>query len=306
MSKAIYLEHLSKTYQAGFFARKQIAALQDLSLSVDLGEAFGFIGPNGAGKSTTIKLMMGLLKPSSGQASLLGVPAEQPVARQGVAYVPESPLLYDNLTPLETLRLGCRIHKLQVADLDAHCMQWLERFGIAHVANKLIRGFSKGMTQRTALAHALVIQPRLLVLDEPLSGLDPIGRKDVVDILMEYRQSGGTLFFSSHVLHDVERLADKFGLIHKGVLRTVQSPHELLGKEQVLTVRSSGEAAVQGMLPEVAGRWRAEVGQADLWALLQALQAAGHQVIEVKPALTLERVFLEYVQGESVQDKTVN
>ncbi|MBS1156458.1 MAG: transporter ATP-binding protein [Proteobacteria bacterium] len=303
MKSAIHLENLGKTYLAGFLKKRRITALHDLSLEVKQGEVVGFIGPNGAGKSTTIKLIMGLLRPSTGRAELFGVPVEQPAARKGVAYVPESPLLYDTLTPLETLKMGCQMHGVATSDLDAHCKQWLERFGIAHVANKLVRSFSKGMIQRTALAHALAIQPRLLILDEPLSGLDPIGRKDVVDILMDYRKGGGTLFFSSHVLHDVERLADRFGLIHKGVLRTVQSPHELLGREQQFSVRTVGSTAVDGMREDVSGCWFAEVPQNGLWPLLQRLQAAGHQILEVKPALTLERVFLEYVQGEAVTDK---
>ena len=119
-------------------------------------------------------------------------------------------------------------------------MYWLDRFGLAHVARKPIRGFSKGMAQRTALAHAFSVKPRLLILDEPLSGLDPVGRKDVVDILSEYRQQGGTVFFTSHVLHDVERVADRFGFIHEGVLQTVQSPAELFDGEQMVTVRTIG------------------------------------------------------------------
>lgn len=295
MNNAISLQELSKTYKAGFFRKRPIDALRNLTLHVDEGEAFGFVGPNGAGKSTTIKLMMGLIKPDAGSATIFGSKSDSALSRKGVAYVPESPLLYDNLTPLETLQMGCRVQQLRKPNLKEHCLEWLHKFGIEQSAHKLIRSFSKGMTQRTALAHALAMEPRLLILDEPLSGLDPIGRKEVVDILLDYRKTGGTLFFSSHVLHDVERLADRFGLIHKGELRTVQSPHELLGTRQRFLVRTVGDQNVAGMTSDAQGRWFAEVDQDALWPLLNQLQSAHHAIVEVKPSLTLETAFMRYV-----------
>lgn len=291
---AIELVNLSKTYQSGW--KKNNEALRDLTLAIEPGEVFGFVGPNGAGKSTTIKIIMGLLKASGGEAKLFGLPVDDPQSRTGVAYVPESPLLYDYLTPLEILQAGCQFHQLHLADLKKHCMGWLERFGIDHVAGKPIKGFSKGMTQRTALAHALALQPKLLILDEPLSGLDPLGRKTVVDILADYRAQGGTIFFSSHVLYDVERLADRYGLIHQGILRTVRNPAELLGDEARVLVTSHGETEVSGMTHLGLQRWQAEVPRAEVWQLLQTLQAAGHSLHEVRSTTTLEQAFLEWVQ----------
>jgi ABC-2 type transport system ATP-binding protein len=177
-------------------------------------------------------------------------------------------------------------------------MKWLERFGLGEVANKVVRGFSKGMAQRTALAHAMAVEPRLLILDEPLSGLDPIGRREVVDILSEYRQQGGTIFLTSHVLHDVERLADRFGLIHKGELRAVRTPGELVGEDERVLVRSAGAAAVlDGMLAEPGGRWVIEVSRTGLWETLRALESAGHSLLEIKPTLSLETAFLNVVKG---------
>jgi ABC-2 type transport system ATP-binding protein len=217
-------------------------------------------------------------------------------ARTGLGYVPENPSLPDYLTPLEILSMGLTLHKCKVANQKAHCMQWLERFGLDEVANKTVRGFSKGMAQRTALAHALAVQPRLLILDEPLSGLDPIGRRDVVDILANYRQQGGTIFLTSHVLHDVERLADRFGLIHKGELRAVRSPAELAGEDDRVLVRSQGAAACSGMVAEPGGRWVVEVPRPQLWHTLMAIQAAGHTLIEIRPTLSLESVFLHVVR----------
>jgi ABC-2 type transport system ATP-binding protein len=173
-------------------------------------------------------------------------------------------------------------------------MRWLERFSLGEAANKVVRGFSKGMAQRTALAHAMVVEPRLLILDEPLSGLDPIGRRDVVEILSEYHRQGGTIFLTSHVLHDVERLADRFGMIHKGELKTIQSPNELVGDQELVTVRSVGEGQVAGMTAESGGRWFVEVRRSALWSTLQEIDKAGHTLIEVKPTLTLESAFLRY------------
>jgi ABC-2 type transport system ATP-binding protein len=177
-------------------------------------------------------------------------------------------------------------------------MTWLERFGLADVANKVVRGFSKGMAQRTALAHALAVEPRLLILDEPLSGLDPIGRREVVDILAAYRQQGGSIFLTSHVLHDVERLADRFGLIHKGELRAVRSPGELVGEDERVLVRTEGPAVtLEGLQSEPGGRWTIEVPRPALWDTLRRLEAAGHTLVEVKPTLSLEAAFLHVVKG---------
>lgn len=154
--------------------------------------------------------------------TIYGTDAHRAEARQGLAYVPEAPALYDQFTPLEILRMGLAMYGIKRSDADAWCMQWLERFSIAEYAKQRIRQLSKGNVQRTALAHAMAVEPRLLILDEPLSGLDPVGRKDVVDILNEYK-SRAARFFTSHVLHDVERIADRFGFINKGQLLTVRS-----------------------------------------------------------------------------------
>ena len=291
MTLAIRIDKLGKTFPRTMTS-KPFEALCDVSLEVAEGEVFGFIGPNGAGKSTTIKILTGVLRASCGQAELFGCDVSLPKARQGLGYVPENPRLYDYLTPFEILQMGLRLHQVKVVDERKYCLGWLERFGIAQVADKTIRSFSKGMAQRTALAHAMAIQPRLLILDEPLSGLDPIGRKDVVDILADYRAQGGTIFLTSHVLHDVERLADRFGLIHQGRLRAVKSPAELTGAEDLVEVRSLGSQPVVGMDKEFEGRWSAKVQRSELWALLGRLQCAGHVLQDVKPRLSLEAAFM--------------
>ncbi len=294
MTPVISIDGLFKTYPRTWSA-PAFEAVHDLSLTVGEGEVFGFIGLNGAGKSTTIKILTGVLQPSRGRAELFGKDVSRPEARIGLGYVPENPSLYDYLSPLELLAMAMSIHRLKLVDPRGHCMRWLERFELAGVANKRIRSFSKGMVQRVALAHAMAIQPKLLILDEPLSGLDPIGRKEVVDILGEFRSSGGTIFLTSHVLHDVEQLADRFGLIHRGELLTVQAPGDLLHDEQTVTVRSSGVSSVPGFIPETEGRWRADIRRDQLWAALDRLQQARHTILEIRPSLTLEDVFFRYL-----------
>ncbi|MDO9449437.1 MAG: ABC transporter ATP-binding protein [Rugosibacter sp.] len=296
MTTAIAICELRKTYPRRW-ASPPFEALKGVSLTIAEGEVFGFIGPNGAGKSTLIKILTGMMRPTLGNAALFGIDVLDSVARTGLGYVPENPSLPDYLTPLEILGMGLMLHRCKIADPRRHCMQWLERFGLGDVTNKTVRGFSKGMAQRTALAHALAVEPRLLILDEPLSGLDPIGRRDVVDILADYRQQGGTIFLTSHVLHDVERLANRFGLIHKGELRAVRSPAELAGEDDRVLVRSQGTTAVDGTQPEPGGRWVVEVPRAALWHTLHELEVAGHAVIEIKPTLSLETAFMHVVQG---------
>jgi ABC-2 type transport system ATP-binding protein len=294
MTAAIEIECLEKVYAKGL-RRQPVVAVRGLSLQVEQGEAFGFVGPNGAGKSSTIRVLVGLSRPTAGSVSIFGRPAQDPQARVGLGYVPENPCLYDYLTPMEILEMGMHLHVVRKDSSVEHCRKWLQRLELGAVAETPIRSFSKGMTQRVAIAHALCIEPRLLVLDEPLSGLDPVGRRDVVEILSDYKKQGGTLFFTSHVLHDVERLADRFGLIHEGLIRSVRSPAELVGDEEILVVRSSGASVVAGMREDSSGRWMGEVARPDLWAHLERLHAAGHTLVEVKSTLSLETAFMRVI-----------
>lgn len=295
MTPAIRVENLSKTYPRSWRSAP-VSAVDGISLSIEEGEAFGFIGPNGAGKSTTIKILTGVLRASAGRAEIFGHDVALPIARTGLGYVPENPSVYDFLTPLEILTMGMRLHGVKVCDELQHCMAWLERFSLLAVANKPVRAFSKGMTQRVALAHALAIKPRLLILDEPLSGLDPIGRKEVVDILGEYRSGGGTLFFSSHVLHDVESIADRFGLIHRGKLLTIRSPQEVVADQAdryVLRYRKNAE--IDSEVSVRAGLHVMEVGSLDLPQAIAKIQADGAVLQDVRPKASLEAVFFKAI-----------
>lgn len=293
MSVAIEVDKVFKVYPRAWH-RPPKQALTDISFHVDAGETFGFIGQNGAGKSTLIKILVGVLHPTRGEVRVFDCTTDQPESRRHLGFVPENPSLPDHLTPLEILTMAMRLHRIELPDVGAHCRYWLERFDLAAVSDTPLRGFSKGMLQRTALAHALVVKPRLLILDEPLSGLDPVGRKDVVDILDEFKRGGGTLFFSSHVLYDVERIADRFGLIHEGKLLTIRSPADIVaGQSGRYRLRYRHPGTAQGLELEVSAQALAtEIGR---------LLADGCLIQEVKPRLSLESVFFNAIAGDQSQ-----
>ncbi len=295
---AIEVSDVFKTYRIGW-KKTPKTALTGISLAVECGETFGFIGPNGAGKSTLIKILVGALRASSGSAKLFGLDVENPDARKGLGFVPENPSLPDLLTPFEILMMGVRLHGLKLGNERKHCLDWLERFDLADVAHSPLRRFSKGMMQRTALAHALAVKPRLLILDEPLSGLDPVGRRDVVDILDDYHKGGGTLFFSSHVLFDVERIADRFGLIHKGKLLTIRSPQEiLLDQANIYQLTYSGDTPLEGATLIRPGTHVLEIPASDLPVTLAKVLERGGIVKEIKPKNSLEAVFFKMIENQ--------
>ncbi|MBS1198870.1 MAG: transporter ATP-binding protein [Proteobacteria bacterium] len=296
MTAALSFTAVNKTFHS---RRKTVEALRDVSFEVSEGEVFGFIGPNGAGKSTTIKVMLDIISNYEGEVQLYGVSAREARARQGVAYVPETPALYDQFTPLEILQMGLAMYGVRRNDADSWCKEWLERFSIGHVADRRIRLLSKGTVQRVALAHAMVVSPKLLVLDEPLSGLDPVGRKDVVEILTEYKRQGGAIFLTSHVLHDVERIADRFGFIHQGRLITTRSPRDLVSERAdqfiVRYQASAGFSATGDAIRE--GEYEHELSQVELPAFVSRLNEAGCRILTVKPAISLETVFFKILES---------
>jgi ABC-2 type transport system ATP-binding protein len=303
MNDAIAVNAIHKTY-LGRWGRPSKAALNGISLVIEVAEAFGFIGQNGAGKSTLIKILVGVLRPTAGSATIFGLDVRDPESRRGLGFVPENPSLQEFLSPYEILLMGLRLHRLRVNNERKHCMYWLERFGLESVADDRLRGFSKGMLQRTALAHALAIKPRLLILDEPLSGLDPVGRKDVVDILDEYRRQGGTLFFSSHVLHDVERIADRFGLIHHGELLTVRSPQEIVAdRADEYVLRYRGVVQINGGIEIRPGLYAREACAAELPALIAEVHSCGGILQDVLASVSLEAVFFRTISSRGSPDR---
>ncbi len=229
----VQIVNVSKTYVSGV-RRRRVPALQGLSLAVAPGEVFGFLGPNGAGKSTTIKVLLGLIKPDSGSASIGGLDVARPETRRNIGYLPENPYFYDYLSASELLWFGARTSGLSDSQAQKRIPELLDQVGLTQAAGRPLRTYSKGMVQRAGLAFALVHNPDVVVLDEPMSGLDPLGRKLVVDIILDLKARGKTVFFSSHILSDAERLCDRAGIIVSGKLRCCGSMNELLTDYETL------------------------------------------------------------------------
>lgn len=305
MSDAIDVRSLRKTYLTPF-RRKKVEALRGVTFKVQRGQIFGFVGPNGAGKTTTIRTLMGLIRPTSGAATILGhaIPSRQ--ARFKVGFLPESPYFYDYLTVGELLDLAGRLFGLPHDLRKRRADELIERVGLGRARAQSLKKFSKGMLQRAGLAQALMNDPELVVLDEPMSGLDPIGRKEVRDLIIELRDQGKTVFFSSHILTDIEAVADRVAIIARGALQSEGTPAELI-KRTVLgidvSVRIAADADVGGLL-DGASRVR-RVGDelsltlaasADVDTWLAAARDRGAKVIAVAPRHeTLEDLFLRQI-----------
>lgn len=223
----VTVDHLSKIFTVGFWGRR-VTAVDELSLDVRRGEIYGFLGPNGAGKTTTIKMLMGLIYPSRGTARLFGQPVGDQTAKAKVGFLPESPYFYDYLTSREFLRFYGHLFGLLGATLEKRIDELLELVSMTHARDLQLRKFSKGMLQRVGIAQALINDPELVILDEPMSGLDPIGRKEVRDLIVRLKESGKTVMFSSHILHDAELLCDRVAMIMKGKLVACGQVSELI------------------------------------------------------------------------------
>src|SRR5215470_14585528 len=223
-SPAIEIERLSKEYPYGFLNLKKRKSLDDLTMQVEAGEIFGFLGPNGAGKSTTIKLLMRLIFPTTGTARILGKPIGDVSMHRDIGYLPEQPYFYDYLTATELLDYFARFHNLTVSDRRERVQRLLKKVGLETAKKIQLRKYSKGMLQRVGLAQAILHDPQVVVLDEPMSGLDPLGRREVRDMILELKKQGRTVLFSTHILSDAEMLCDRVGVIVGGKLRGVGAP----------------------------------------------------------------------------------
>ena len=225
---AIKITGLTKTFSGK--RGSQVRALDQLDLAVPQGEVFGFLGPNGAGKSTTIKILMGLIHPSQGQALLMDMPVTLPKARLHTGYLPENPSFYDYLNAVEYMTLIGNAYKIDKKSLLARSEAILQRLSLWEARKRPIRSYSKGMVQRLGIAQVLIHDPEIYILDEPMSGLDPIGRALVKEIILELKAAGKCVFFSTHITNDVEAVCDRVGVIVKGQLQTVQEVETLMEK----------------------------------------------------------------------------
>lgn len=223
---------LTKNYEVGFLKKKSVRALDHLNLQVYRGEIFGFLGPNGAGKTTTLKLLMRLIYPTSGSARVLGHRIDDVATRSRIGYLPENPYFYDYLSGRELLAYTAALFGLPSRDVQTRTADLLERVGLdSDRADRQLRKYSKGMLQRIGIAQALVNDPEIVFMDEPMSGLDPVGRREVRDLLLDLRGQGKTIFFSSHILSDVEAMCDRAAILNRGKLMRCGTVQELTGIE---------------------------------------------------------------------------
>jgi ABC-2 type transport system ATP-binding protein len=298
----IAVEALEKEFRHGLTLRK-VQALKGVSFEVPAGDIFGFLGPNGAGKTTTIKILTGLISPTRGRASLFGAPVPSSRAMARIGFLPENPYVYPFLTPTEFVEMCGRLSGLRGGAVRARTRTVLDRVGILYAADRPVRRLSKGMLQRTGLAAALVADPELLILDEPMSGLDPVGRKEVRDLIFDERRNGRTIFFSTHILSDVETLCDRVAILRRGNVVVSGKLSELLKREaqrtEVVLLNAGAEleehcGAEGHHVQRVAERLVVQVeGEAKLAELLSSALGAGARVAEVSPRHeTLEDLFV--------------
>ena len=298
---AIEILGLTKTYQVGFWRKRPKCALRPLHLQVEEGEIFGFLGPNGAGKTTTLKLLMGLVYPTAGSARILGSEINDPRMKAQIGFLPEQPYFYDYLTAAELLEYYAQLSGIAGKDRKRRVSEVLVQVGLPNVSGMQLRKFSKGMLQRVGIAQAILHNPRLLFFDEPMSGLDPIGRHEVRDLMEELKHAGKTVFFSTHILPDAESLCDRVAIIHQGELRGVGRVADLTssveGKVEVVWQGNSVPASLKPLAPDchVTGDTvRAVVLEASQDSLIDALRRERLHIVSVTPLRTsLEEYFVQ-------------
>jgi len=310
---AIETENLTKDYPYGFLHLKTKRSLEGLTMQVEAGEAFGFLGPNGAGKTTTIKLLVGLIFPTSGTARILGKPISDIEMHREIGYLPEQPYFYDYLTAAELLDYFARIHNLTGADRRERVERMLKKVGLETAGKIQLRKYSKGMLQRVGLAQAILHDPQVVILDEPMSGLDPVGRREVRDIILELKREGRTVMFSTHILSDAEMLCDRVGVIVGGKLRGVGAPGEIVEmKTQGMEIlfeyagNTASAPALLGKATRAGNRYRLQVAEGELYGALEQLRAAQARILTVaqlKP--TLEEYFMHLVDAGRAQATAV-
>lgn len=307
MPAVLEIEQLTKDYPVGFWVKRPVRALDQLSLVVEGGEIFGFLGPNGAGKTTTLKLLMRILYPTSGTARILGRSLGDPALHQEVGYLPEQPYFYDYLTAEELLLYFGRLVSITGAALRRRADELLEWTGLASARHVQLRKFSKGMLQRIGIAQAILNEPKILFLDEPFSGLDPIGRRELREIVLRLNAGGVTIFFSSHILSDVESLCGRFAILHRGRLLNSGTLEQALSRESLCMemIAEGVPAAVRDRLSPLAAEITVLGSRlkiilnpgVELGPLVGMLEAEGGRVLGVNPVRpSLEELFLRQIE----------
>ncbi len=307
---AIEILGLEKTYSVGFWRKRPKRALQPLHLSVEQGEVFGFLGPNGAGKSTTLKLLMGLVFPTSGSAKILGMDLDDPKMKAQIGFLPEQPYFYDYLTGRELLTYYAQLSGVAAKERSRKVDAMLQRVGLGDAGNVQLRKFSKGMLQRVGIAQAILHDPQIVFLDEPMSGLDPMGRREVRDLMEQLKHEGKTVFFSTHILSDAEALCDRVAVIHQGELRGVGAVGDLTasvkGKVEIVWRGTAIPAALKALGAECRSTTdtvRAILPEQNQEAAVEALQRERLRLVSLTPVRTsLEEYYMQKLRpAESSQ-----
>jgi ABC-2 type transport system ATP-binding protein len=301
---AIEILGLEKSYLVGFWRKRRKVALHPLHLKVEEGEVFGFLGPNGAGKTTTLKLLTGLVFPTAGTARILGMETDDPRVKAQIGFLPEQPYFYDYLTPKELLEYYAQLSGVPAKGRSARVEKMLAWVGLQDAARVQLRKFSKGMLQRVGLAQAILHDPRLVFLDEPMSGLDPMGRREVRELIQQLQQEGKTVFFSTHILSDAEALCDRVAVIHQGELRGVGAVAELTsqvhGKVEIIFCGRAVPAAFTSLGAEarVSGDVvRAVLPEDQQEAALEVLRRERLRLISLTPVRnSLEEYYVQKLQ----------
>ena len=307
MSATIETENLTKDFLVGFWKPRPYRALDGLTLSVEPGEVFGFLGPNGAGKSTTLKLLMRLIYPTAGELRILGRPVGDVTVLRRIGYLAENPYFYDYLTAEEVLTYFARLFGIRGNDATARVATVLDEVGIGAERRMRLRQFSKGMLQRVGLAQAIINDPEVVFLDEPMSGLDPLGRRQVRDLILQLRGKGTTVFFSSHILSDAETLCSRVAILAQGRLAATGRISDLVafrlkGWELIVggitdEVRAVLEPKVVAITPLLHGRYTIQLAPDDKpERLMTELSSRGASVESLHPVRdTLEDYFVQQV-----------
>ncbi|HEY9909278.1 MAG TPA: ABC transporter ATP-binding protein [Thermosynechococcaceae cyanobacterium] len=303
----IETSELRKAYRTGFWLTQKVISLRNCSLQVFQGETFGLLGPNGAGKTTLLKTLLGIVRPSGGRGKLLGKPLGDRSVKQRIGYLPENPYFYDYLTGRELLQFTAGLFGVSRSEQRQRIPELLDLVGLASSAanRKQLRQYSKGMLQRIGLAQALINDPDLVFLDEPMSGLDPIGRYQIREIILSLKAQGKTIFFNSHILSDVERICDRVGILAQGELICVGSLQELLGNAEGYDVQVLGgnPNALKSRVPDLEfrdGYWQGHL-LGSPQDFIASLQLMGAQLISMNQSRpSLEQFFIEQLQQRGI------
>jgi len=313
-SEVVRVDQVVKDFRPGFGLRRK-RVLHGVTFRVLEGEIFGFVGPNGAGKTTTLKILMGLIRPTAGSASILGRDVQESEFRHQIGFLPENPYFYPFLTARETLDFYAKLTGVGARGRAARIDALLERVNLLPAADARLRTFSKGMLQRVGVAQALIHDPEVLFFDEPMSGLDPIGRKEIRDLILSLRSSGKTVFMNTHILPDVEMICDRVAIIVNGRIRH-QGPIEAFLPEACVAT----DVVVSGLAPELALRLEEEFGlemrglgervelsvlDKDVQEVLRIAIQSGAEIVSVTPhRRSLEEAFLSAVREDEREEET--